>query len=458
MRNKLKFIILPCLLLLVMLLMVSCGSDGSPFKDYDKDGYTVSVKFDANGGVFTTNTDTIIDTYNLSGYTENSQGNKELPLFAPDSAQRKNQAYTATKDGYYLAGWYTNRVEQKDADGNVTGYTYSGCWDFEADKLSVDADQTYSSGTPIITLYAAWIPSFSYDYEFYTFSDTGTPELVGTLSFGPTSNKTINLPANDASTGRINAPGKHFPEIAGKTYDKIYLDAEKTTEVTTETLTHPGVINQETLEVDNRVMKVYCTTTEDVQYRISTPDQLTRATDLSATYTLENDLDFTGKAWSAVFTAGEFSGKFIGNDHTVKNISITQTNTANTAYGLFGCITADATIQNVTFENVTATIRGYSRFRNAAFGIFAGEILSGADISGVVLQNGSLVITKNAALYVAADSMAPIFGLVCAHGETTGVTYSAENVTVTLSGTDNTTQYSYAPDENGQFTLSIVNN
>ncbi len=449
MRNKLKLILLPCLLFVVALLATSC-SDSSPFEDYDKAGYTVSVKYDANGGVFTTNTTTIIDTYNLGSYTANSEGMKELTLFAPDAAERGNQAYTATKKDHYLVGWYAKRTETTDAEGKPA-YTYSDPWDFHTDKLFLDANKTYSSKDVVKTLYAAWIPTFTYDYEFYVFDDAGVPQHVGTTGINPLANTTITLPCDNEETGRVMSPNS-FPVIEGKTYDKIYLDADKTTELTAATLTHPGKLNKETVTVENRVMKIYCTVTDGVYYNITRPEQLTKNPNLNAVYTLENDLDFTGKYWPALFTSNTFHGKVIGNGHTIRNITITQNNNANMTFGLFGKLSESAEIRDVTFDNITVNIKQYPKTQGATFGILAGEV-SGATLSHVVLQNSKMDILTGLSLQVSIkNNIAPTFGLVCAAGVTEGVTFSLDNITVTLSGND-TAKYTCTPDAHGQFTI-----
>ena len=48
-------------------LMVSCGGSKGPYGGYDDEGYTVSIKYDANGGYFTTNTGfALLSSRNLS--------------------------------------------------------------------------------------------------------------------------------------------------------------------------------------------------------------------------------------------------------------------------------------------------------------------------------------------------------------------------------------------------------
>ncbi len=451
MRNKLKFILLSCLLLAAALLATSCSRDLSPFKDFDKDGYTVSVKYDANGGVFTTNTETIVDTYSLSEYKTNSEGNKELKLFAPESESRGNQAYNAMKTGFYLAGWYTERIENRDGDGNVF-YTYNGYWDFDKDRLSVKADEKYTSEEAVITLYAAWVPAFT--YEFYTFDDKGNPVLTGTTTLSPLDDTTLTLPAYDAASGKVNV-SKDFPKLIDKTYDKVYTDKDKTNELTAPTFTHSGKFVKETATLENPVMKLYCTATDGVTYRITTPEQLISSPDLSGNYIIEADLDFTGKYWPTLFATGEFRGKIIGGGHTIKNVKATQNNTDNTCFGLFGKISASATVTDITFESINIALKGYSKQNNASFGILAGEIATDATVSGITLKNSNLEIEKGSKLSYSVGAKAPKFGLVCAVGPVSAVTFSASDVTFSFSGEDST-EYTATPDSHGQFIIEKV--
>ncbi len=476
MRNKTKVIFLSCLLLTVILLATSCSSDLSPFKDFDEDGYTVSVKYDANGGLFTTNTETIIDTYNVKDYTADSEGNVELKLFAPeDKDSRGNQAYTASKENFFLAGWYTERNEIKDENGNVTGYTYGGFWDFKNDKLEVSvvpkrnsshiildfkngefeipANKNYSSENPIITLYAAWISSLT--YEFYTFDESGNPILLETKEISPIADNTsLKLPSFDEKTGMVNAPND-FPKLEGKTYNKIYTDIALTNEVTTQMLNHSGKFLKESAELENPVMKIYCTYTDGVQYRIDSPNKLINSANSNATYIIESDLDFNGKYWPKALSTQVFTGNIIGNGHTINNVKITQNDGTNTRFGLFGAFSKDASISDITFENITVNINSGSGSKNASFAILAGEIEDGADINGITLKNSEIIIARNATVYVSVVNNNPGFGLIFADGSMSGITFSTEDVKVSFSE-NGSYSYTYTLDENGCFTLTAA--
>ena len=72
-----KKIILLCLLVVAVLVVaVGCG-DADPYKDNDGDRYNVSVRFDANGGSFTTtDTPVIVDSYNITEMGKNAEGQR----------------------------------------------------------------------------------------------------------------------------------------------------------------------------------------------------------------------------------------------------------------------------------------------------------------------------------------------------------------------------------------------
>ena len=145
MKKTIKIALLALLTITALVFASGCALERSPYEINDSEDYTVSVKYDANGGIFTTNTFVIVDSYNVSDMDKNSEGDAEIMLISPDNKDRGNDAFTAIKNGYFLAGWYSERTETgKDADGNPT-YSYSGKWNFEEDALTVDTAKEYSS-------------------------------------------------------------------------------------------------------------------------------------------------------------------------------------------------------------------------------------------------------------------------------------------------------------------------
>ena len=189
MKNRIKTLLLALLTLGTVSMFTGCGSEQTPYQINDEANYTVSVKYDANGGMFTTNTSVIADSYNISEMKTNSSNQAEIALITPDNEARKNDAFKPIRSGYFLAGWYAERTEAgTDEDGN-TIYTYNKKWDFEEDRLMVDTDKTYTSEEPVLTLYAAWVPLF--EIEFYSLE---SGEYVNSYVYDPTKVEEIKLP------------------------------------------------------------------------------------------------------------------------------------------------------------------------------------------------------------------------------------------------------------------------
>ncbi len=445
MKNPIKIIVLSCLTVIFAIAISSCSTNAAPYNEYDGEGYTVSVKFDANGGVFTSRTDVRVDTYDLSQYKTNSNGKKEIKLFDPNDPIRDDQQYSAFLDeNHYLAGWYTERTEIQDTDGNIT-YAYSGWWDFENDVLELDPDAQYSASEPVMTLYAAWVSYFT--YEFYEVSDDGSVSMIGVLTSGGNGeSSSIRLPSTNVSTGQIGY-ANDFPKLEGKTYDRIFTDVTLKDEIKTETLTHSGSFDRETAVVKDPVMKIYCTTRDGLWFEVDSPEKITDNAFLNANFILRSDIDFEGKYWPETFKSSNFTGSVTGNGYTIKNITITQSGNDSMNFGLFGQLTEGSALKDVTFENVKVRVTDGLRNTASNIGILAGSISDGADISGVTLKNSVLEITVSTTKPFVTN---PMYGIVSGYGKLGGIDWS-ENNNVTFDGE---CIYDYTVDEEGRFMLS----
>ncbi len=400
MKNKtVKIGIVLVVAVITCLLITGCAQDKTPYEINNSEGYTVSVKFDANGGIFTTNTYVIVDSYNPSYVSE-------IALLSPDDPKRGNDAFTAINNGHFLAGWYTQRIEE--ADGS---FSYADKWDFEADRVEIDSSAQYSADEPVMTLYAAWIPLFNID--FYNLDDS---EVVGSYSFDPNTVSEISVPALNEETGAVDM--FNFPERSGYTFENAYYDEAATERVETETLIHPGVVDYEKGTAADTSLKLYIEWKEGEWYHIYNTDQFLDNASVKGNYEIHADLDFTDKNWPTTFMYGKFSGVINGNGHTLKNIELEQTNNSKENAGLFGCLGETAEINDVKFENVTFTIKAGTRKVGSCFGLFAGRILADAKINNVSITASKLQI--DSACYFGVDDYS--IGLVCGLGDTNGIT------------------------------------
>ncbi|MBR4880436.1 MAG: hypothetical protein IKU19_00780, partial [Clostridia bacterium] len=364
-KNKtLRAFVFAVIVILACLMISGCADGRTPYEINNSEGYTVSVKYDANGGIFTTNTSVIVDSFDPKTATE-------IALLSPDDAARGNDAFTAINNGHFLAGWYTERIEE--ADGS---YSYSGKWDFETDRVEVDASAEYTADEPVMTLYAAWIPMFS--IEFYNTDDSS---LNGTYTFDPNTVSEITVPTLNEETGAVDM--FQFPERPGFTFEKVYYDENATVAIDSTAILHPGVVDYEKGTATDTTLKLYVEWTEGEWYHIYNVDQFLDNASVKGNYEIHADLDFTDKNWPTSFMYGKFSGVINGNGYTLKNIDLEQTNNSKENAGLFGCLTETAQINDVKFENVTFTMKAGTRKVGSCFGLFAGRILADAKINNV---------------------------------------------------------------------------
>ena len=396
------------LLLLTILFVTGCGQEANPYEVNDAESYNVSVRYDANGGIFTTNTSVIVDSYNISGMALDNNGNAEIALLAPDDARRGNDAFAAINNGYFMAGWYTERTEQ--ADGT---YTYSGKWDFESDILAVSADKEHSSSEPVVTLYAAWVPMFQ--IEFYAM-DSG--EYLDTYTFNPITTGDLKMPVWDEESGAIEM--FNFPERSGYTFVGASYDAKGSQMVETETIAHTGVINYANGTAENSVMKLYVDWMEGEWYHIYNVEQFLDNASVNGNYVIHADLDFSGEIWPTSLMHGTFAGTIQGNGHTFSNIEVTQTNNSKVVAGLFGSMAETAQITELNLENITFTIKAGARMVGTSFGLFAGTITNGATISDVTIANSTMQIDSGC--YFGVDDY--VIGLLCGMGDSSLIDYS----------------------------------
>ena len=381
----------------------------NPYEINDADNFKISVRYDANGGFFTTNTAVIVDTYDSSKLEEG------IALLEPDNEIREKNAFKPVKNGYFLAGWYAQRTETgKDEKGEPV-YTYAEPWDFEVDRLTADMVQTQSASEAALTLYAAWIPMFR--IELY---NLGSDELVDTISYDPTAAKPLKMPAWDMKTGAMEM--NDLPERSGYTFQAAYLSELGEEPIESELLYHPGSVDYATGTAENPVAKLYIQWQEGEWYHIYTAEQFVDNASVTGNYVIHADLDFQEERWPTSLMHGTFEGSIQGNGYTFKNITFKQTNNSKVCAGMFGQLAATASVTDLILENVIFTIKGGTRVAGTTYGLFAGTVAEGAMVAGVSITSG--IIEIDADCYFGTDDYT--IGLVCGMGNTdidyTGIT------------------------------------
>lgn len=491
--------------------LAACSSEDTVPKEYEKKGYTVSVSYDSNGGSYLSRDGvTIMDMFNPSQYEKDGGGNVSIKLTEPTSNSRpsgSSENISLTRSGYFLAGWYKTRtlvtnengkaVDEKGVeltekeDGSYVyvlengeeeaanaAYTYDGLWDFEEDRLVYSE----SDGVVSLTLYAGWIPYFEFEYfyeqdgEWVSLATTKFDWKTTNAENSATSDKdTIWLP--EWSNGAMNYTHSYsdgnsyeFPAPINSTFAAAYTDPDRTEQIVG-SLEHRGTVDFEHGVAVGRVQNIYVDYEEGVRFKISTAQQLSENGNAGGIYEISEDLDFqNGKiSWPNAFSLGTFKGQMVGADGravVIRNVAVTHNSATSLRGGLFGSVAEGAVIKGISFENVTFDLANAgTRLRDTCFGLFAGYIEEGAEISAVAVTGGAMKIgpiSLGANFNINLLATGQTSGIEC--GEITLAVYGTDlkngqyNYTVGFSRDEdgNPTQPDVTVDENGAVSLTFV--
>ena len=192
MKNKTKVMIGLAVASLATLALAACSGSTNRYGQYEKDGYGIRVRYYSNGGQFASTADVdLVDVYKLP----ESGG---IRLIEPGSDERgpKGEKTQIAYTGHFLAGWYQTRTEITDVNGEKT-YSYSDPWDFKNDRLTVDKDKTFEEDEAALSLYAVWVPNFTYTFYAQSGADrVQKPAVLGLADHALFEKKTYQMIIN----------------------------------------------------------------------------------------------------------------------------------------------------------------------------------------------------------------------------------------------------------------------
>jgi len=414
MKRKIRLFLIPLLLLATLFLVSACGNKTTGYDSNDAKGYTVSIKYDANGGVFIGTTAIMVDSFNISEMEKDANGMVNLKLLKPTDPSRGN--WTPANGNKVLAGWYKERTESTDSNGNVF-YTYSEEFNFDTEVVTIDPSKTYNSAEPVLTLYALWVDKYSVE-----FINIDTQEQVGVYEFNPYGEYNLNVPVWNEQTGKIDM--NKFPTVSGMTFEAAYYDAAGTDPVT-EKIIHDGEVKNG--EVVNANKTIYVKYKEGNWYNIYTAKQLSSIGDSKGHYVLHADLDFAAENtyWPTAFIHNKFEGSIEGNGHTIKNVVVEQNRIDRDATGLFGSLENGAKLSNVTFENVTLKITKGARNPGTAFGLLAGKVAANVELENVAITSGTIEIDADGCYWATNDyAIGLVYGVNMGCADLANIDYS----------------------------------
>ncbi len=461
MKNIWKYLLATAVLVMAAVAVTGCSTWQPAAEKLDKDGYTVSVRFDANGGTIAGGENAaIVDAFNLGDYTPDAEGNVSIRLLElSDTLRDEDKKFAASRTGYFLVGWYTERTprvndkgealddygELTSVSGKPQGYTYGGMWNFETDRLTVNVSESHSATEPKMTLYAAWVPEIV--FEFYALNGEGSFEPITTSS--PIKSAQLTAPKWNEKTGKLDM--NNYPawqnETGKKTFIAAYLDAEMQI-AAPDIIDRMSYVDVATGTGKQSAVKVYTTWQEGEWFRIYNADQFYDNSKLDGCYELYADLDFEKGIWSPTLASGEFRGTIVsapGQHFAIKNVKVVQANNKQLSGGLFGTLSASAVIRDVTFENITYTVQDGSLSPNASFGLLAGAVREGATLENVSVS-GTLKLAGTCDL-ARDDSIGLLFG----YGSVEGLDHSG--IECVLADSENTALQFEVDAETGWVTI-----
>lgn len=384
MNKKLLVTIVIALCMVVAITIVSCNQWDTPYEQLNKDGNTVSVKYNINGGVFLETPDvTLVDVYNLKNATLVSAGKKSIVPIDPADESVRGSAQTASRSNYKLEGWYVTTV---NADGSYSITNQK--WNF-GDSFSFDVSKVKGSETPVLVLSARWIPFTQFNI-FAQNTDGSFPQEPTTV----VNAEYLNYPTWNEETGNLRY--NQYPVIENKTFDKAYYSSDLSNEIT-EDIQGNSYFDEEVNDFVTESINVYTTYKQGVWHKIYNVSAFLNNANSSDIYDIQADLDFANAIWPATFSSNTFNGKIYGNNHTFSNVSANQyAETTKFSYGLFGIVGADAVIKELSFNNVSFTIGGLDNSNSdpSYYGLFAGKIENGAQIENVAVSQGKLLLNS----------------------------------------------------------------
>ncbi len=271
--------------------------------------------------------------------------NSQLYLVAPDSLLPEpgvTSAKPATKApilaGYRIVGYFV-----KDEQGTERQ------WNFATDRVTGD-----------MTLYVKWKPDYNVRVVY---GDNGEHSYV------------LKVTSEDYKMSAFREV-----EWEGHTFYGFYTDPEFQNPIT---FPYTVPVSDETPTVT-----VYAKYIEGKFSIIRKAADFGKSIKAGLNYYIDADIDLTG----IKMTVGDvYTGKFIGNGHTIKGLTVTRKQgKLDTAYGLFCEIAKTAVFENITFEDLSVSVELDNDLNGQInyLGTFAGLVRSEATFTNVSITGG----------------------------------------------------------------------
>lgn len=357
-RRKLVLsILIAAVAALGIFVFAACSDDVDVLKDYP-----ITVTYDFQGGMV-----------NSKGSVDvRVKENSKIPALH----EGKGGQSAPTKSGYSFKGFYLAETDEdgnvvRDDDGNISVTDTE--WDFANDRV---ADKN-------ITICAKYWDNYK---VVLNYGDNSS--LEGDIDY---SLKT-EIDLSRKIDGSPNVLTSDTLKVAGYTFESYNLTKDSNAAATA--LKDFPYTFANSVFVDNKV-NVWGKSLKGQYQLVKEASDLFFSSDSDTTnYYLLNDINLKGKEYKdedAYYKLPKYySGKFIGNGHTISNftLNLSATDPSYNCFGLFRTLEKGAEIRNVTFSNVTLSYKlNQSTVQRYYVGMLAGQCETGVVIEGVNISS-----------------------------------------------------------------------
>lgn len=365
-KTKIKIIVLLCCAFAAALI-VGCSVGQTSVEDFlkSKNAREQCVYYYANGGNFSGSlTTSVKSVYYAEG----------TPIVDGVTVTAKTTALTVVRTDYIFDGWQTGETDENgdpvfDDNGYLvlTGENFTSRNIEKGETLYLGAVWTEDVAVKIVLVADDGFTLKDADDNTYVTGDT-----IVTGNFGSQSSYTLD----NSKTPLTSKNG---------TFLQYYRDAECTDPYTsTSTSLAKPTDGNDIIVYAKYIEGVYTvvTTAKNVQTMFNGRRNSTAYYLYS--YTGDREIDCSSVAFT--FTSSDTKFKIYGNGFTLKNLSFTETSASNgESLSMFGKLTSEAVIEDITFENVTMTVtgRGSITFYALFLSVEEGATLSDVSISGL---------------------------------------------------------------------------
>lgn len=404
-KTKVKIVILCILAVTLCVCCAGCIGEMTAWDFLKGQNANQAITYYANGGKFGqlgsegTSKDTV-DIY----YKEN------VSVISDDFTCTGEKDYYLNRPGYTFLGWYAAKT---DADGNPLYL----CYDKDGNLVDADSDKVEKKVLQISDTPADTSPIKKDEHRYFCAAWSQNAYLLVKLvsDEAVTLSKPLTVNGETFEADHTINPGDYIAsaifttsgnessvtlsaittaECKGHTFLQYYLDEECTTPISR------YIRGEDEQEGENSTIYAkYITGKYTIVKDAGDVANMFLNLDSGNSYyffnTTKNEIDMIGRSVSLKNTT-ECNVKIYGNGFTIKNLTygselVPFSVTNGSTYSMFGKLTADASISDLTLQNTTMTVTARSGI-TATFHAITREVADGAAFTGFAIDGITLKI------------------------------------------------------------------